>query len=207
MKHKTLWMAAMWGGLSLATTACEETSGTVDPYQDWESRNQLYIDSIARVANANLGDEVGQWKVIHSYKFAAPLSGGDVNDYVYCRIAEKGEGTVSPLFSDSVYTHYRGRLIPLYTGSTVTFDQSYTGELDLTTAVASSFALSSVVTGWTTALQQMHAGDRWTLYIPSDLGYGTTGSTSIPAGSTLIFDLYLSKIVPLEPTGRAVEEE
>jgi FKBP-type peptidyl-prolyl cis-trans isomerase FklB len=62
-----------------------------------------------------------------------------------------------------------------------------------------------VITGWTTALQQMHAGDRWMLYIPSDLGYGTSGSTSIPSGSTLIFDLYLEKVVALEPSGKGVE--
>jgi FKBP-type peptidyl-prolyl cis-trans isomerase FklB len=94
----------------------------------------------------------------------------------------------------------------LYTGTVVTFDQSYTGDLDLQTAVPSGFRLGSVITGWTTALQQMHAGDRWTVYVPADLGYGDTGSGStIPGGSTLIFDLYLSKVIPLEPTGKAVE--
>ena len=46
-----------------------------------------------------------------------------------------------------------------------------------------------------------------TLYVPSDLGYGTTGSTSIPSGSTLIFDVAVSKVIPLEPTGRGVDEE
>jgi FKBP-type peptidyl-prolyl cis-trans isomerase FklB len=193
------------GGLSMAFTACDETTGEVDPYEDWETRNQQYIDSIASVANANLGNEVGQWKRIHSYKFTEPLAGGDVNDYVYAQILQKGEGTVSPLFTDSVYTHYRGKLIPLLTGTTVTFDQSYTGDLDPSIAVASSFSVGAVITGWTTALQQMHAGDRWMLYIPSDLGYGTSGSTSIPSGSTLIFDLYLEKVVALEPSGKGVE--
>jgi FKBP-type peptidyl-prolyl cis-trans isomerase FklB len=206
MKKNILWMVGLMGGLSLATTACDETTGEVDPYQDWESRNQQYIDSIARVANANVGDEVGQWKVIHSYKFTAPLTGGLVNDYVYCQVVQKGEGTVTPLFTDSVDTHYRGTLIPLYTGTTVTFDQSYTGTLNTETAVPSGFRLGSVITGWTTALQQMHAGDRWMVYVPADLGYGDSGSGStIPAGSTLIFDLYVSKVIPLEPTGRAVE--
>jgi FKBP-type peptidyl-prolyl cis-trans isomerase FklB len=124
---------------------------------------------------------------------------------VYAQILQKGEGTASPLFTDSVYTHYRGKLIPLLTGTTVTFDQSYTGDLDPSIAVASSFSVGAVITGWTTALQQMHAGDRWMLYIPSDLGYGTSGSTSIPSGSTLIFDLYLEKVVALEPSGKGVE--
>jgi FKBP-type peptidyl-prolyl cis-trans isomerase FklB len=205
MKKNLLWIFGLMGGLSMAFTACDETTGEVDPYEDWETRNQQYIDSIASVANANLGNEVGQWKRIHSYKFTEPLAGGDVNDYVYAQILQKGEGTVSPLFTDSVYTHYRGKLIPLITGTTVTFDQSYTGDLDPSIAVASSFSVGAVITGWTTALQQMHAGDRWMLYIPSDLGYGTSGSTSIPSGSTLIFDLYLEKVVQLEPSGKGVE--
>jgi FKBP-type peptidyl-prolyl cis-trans isomerase FklB len=205
MKKNLLWIFGLMGGLSMAFTACDETTGEVDPYEDWETRNQQYIDSIASVANANLGNEVGQWKRIHSYKFTEPLAGGDVNDYVYAQILQKGEGTVSPLFTDSVYTHYRGKLIPLLTGTTVTFDQSYTGDLDPSIAVASSFSVGAVITGWTTALQQMHAGDRWMLYIPSDLGYGTSGSTSIPSGSTLIFDLYLEKVVALEPSGKGVE--
>jgi FKBP-type peptidyl-prolyl cis-trans isomerase FklB len=205
MKKNLLWIFGLMGGLSMAFTACDETTGEVDPYEDWETRNQQYIDSIATVANANLGNEVGQWKRIHSYKFTEPLAGGDVNDYVYAQILQKGEGTASPLFTDSVYTHYRGKLIPLLTGTTVTFDQSYTGDLDPSIAVASSFSVGAVITGWTTALQQMHAGDRWMLYIPSDLGYGTSGSTSIPSGSTLIFDLYLEKVVALEPSGKGVE--
>jgi FKBP-type peptidyl-prolyl cis-trans isomerase FklB len=205
MNKNLLWIFSLMGGLSMAFTACDETTGEVDPYEDWETRNQQYIDSIASVANANLGNEVGQWKRIHSYKFTEPLAGGDVNDYVYAQILQKGEGTVSPLFTDSVYTHYRGKLIPLLTGTTVTFDQSYTGDLDPSIAVASSFSVGAVITGWTTALQQMHAGDRWMLYIPSDLGYGTSGSTSIPSGSTLIFDLYLEKVVALEPSGKGVE--
>jgi FKBP-type peptidyl-prolyl cis-trans isomerase FklB len=205
MKKNLLWIFSLMGGLSMAFTACDETTGEVDPYENWETRNQQYIDSIATVANANLGNEVGQWKRIHSYKFTEPLAGGDVNDYVYAQILQKGEGTASPLFTDSVYTHYRGKLIPLLTGTTVTFDQSYTGDLDPSIAVASSFSVGAVITGWTTALQQMHAGDRWMLYIPSDLGYGTSGSTSIPSGSTLIFDLYLEKVVALEPSGKGVE--
>jgi FKBP-type peptidyl-prolyl cis-trans isomerase FklB len=206
MKKNMLWVFGLMGGLSMGFAACDETSSEVDPYDNWESRNQAYIDSIAAVAKANLGDEVGQWKMIHSYKFAEPLAGGSVNDYVYCQIAEKGEGTVAPLFTDSVDVHYRGKLIPLTTGTTVTFDQSFTGDLDPLIAVPSGFRLGSVITGWTTALQQMHAGDRWTVYIPSDLGYGTTGSTSIPSGSTLIFDMKVQKVIPLEPSGRAVEE-
>ena len=37
----------------------------------------------------------------------------------------------------------------------------------------------------------MHRGDHWTVYIPHQLGYGTSASGTVPAYSTLIFDLRL----------------
>jgi FKBP-type peptidyl-prolyl cis-trans isomerase FklB len=48
-----------------------------------------------------------------------------------------------------------------------------------------------VVDGFSTALQNMHIGDRWLVYIPYTLGYGTTDSGTIPAYSTLVFDITL----------------
>ena len=94
----------------------------------------------------------------------------------------------------TVITHYRGKLIPLYDGSEVVFDQSFKGELNTETAVPVGFAVGGVIVGWTTALQEMVEGDRWEVYIPQGLGYGQTGSgNSIPAHSTLIFDMKLEK--------------
>ena len=49
----------------------------------------------------------------------------------------------------------------------------------------------SLVDGFTTALMSMHRGDHWTVYIPHQLGYGTSASGTVPAYSTLIFDLRL----------------
>ncbi len=44
----------------------------------------------------------------------------------------------------------------------------------------------------------MKEGDIWTLYIPSDFGYGSTAYSSIPANSTLIFDVALVKVAKLK---------
>ena len=178
--------------------SCEETDGTVDPYTNWKERNQRYIDSISTVAMANQGNAVGQWKIIHSYKF--PQQGivmGGVNEYVYCKVLENGNGD-TPLFTDTVSANYRGWFIPLYNGETVVFDQSYQGELNRSEANPSAFALSQVVAGWTTALQEMKEGDRWLIYIPSDLGYGDSDYNDIPGYSTLIFDLDLVEVKKLK---------
>ena len=40
-------------------------------------------------------------------------------------------------------------------------------------------------------LMRMHRGDRWRVYIPYQLAYGSSARSSIPAYSTLIFDLQL----------------
>ena len=184
--------------ISFGIISCGESDTDADLYANWQDRNQHYIDSIAKVANANLGSEPGKWKVFHTYKFDAPLSATvNVNDYVYCRVLEEGDGA-TPLFTDSVAVDYRGQLIPLTDGSVVTFDESYTGVLNKETASPSKFLVSKVVVGWTTALMHMHVGDRWMLYIPYDLGYGKTKSGTIRGYSTLIFDLYLQNVIPLK---------
>lgn len=213
MNRSILWLLGLLLAVSFVTVSCSETDGTIDPYADWEERNQHYIDSIAAVAEANQGDEVGQWKIIRSYKLP-PLSmteTGKVEDNVYCKILAKGEGVYSPLFTDSVDVHYRGQLIPLSTGQTLVFDQSYKEELDVETDVTVGFWLSQVVSGWTTALQAMQEGDQWELYLPYQLAYGesgnSSGSVAIPGYSTLIFTVYLDKIIPLESNERSVSEE
>lgn len=198
MSKNILWLLGMLFIVSSVIASCDETDGLVDPYTNWEERNEHYIDSIAQVAKANQGEGVGQWKIIHTYKYPQQgIGAGNVDEYVYCKILEVGNGE-TPLFTDTVAANYRGELIPLYDGSKVTFDQSYRGELNEQTAVPVEFAVSGVIVGWTTALQEMKVGDRWLIYIPSDLGYGDTGSGSIPGYSTLIFDLDLVKVMKLK---------
>ena len=51
--------------------------------------------------------------------------------------------------------------------------------------------LSDVIEGWQVALQKMHVGDKWIIYIPYTLGYGNKNTDSIPAYSTLVFEVEL----------------
>ena len=193
MKKNILWVIGLLFAVSFSIASCDETDGAVDPYFNWEERNQLYIDSIAQVAKAN----PDKWKVILSYKQTPPnlnINDKDVNDYIYCRVIENGTGTMKPLFTDSVATHYRGQLIPLYDGQKVVFDQSFQGELNQEVAVPVTFSVSGVVEGWQTALQEMVEGDRWEVHIPYQMGYGIYGSSSIPGYSALVFDMTLVKV-------------
>ena len=193
MKKSILWLVSVLFLLPLAITSCEEDDGLVNPYGDWKNRNQHYIDSIADVAYAN----PDEWKIIHTYQFPEPTDPSAskyVKDYVYCKVLESGDG-ISPFYTDTVSANYRGQLIPLLEGTVVTFDQSYKGELNKDVAIPRSFAMNGVIPGWTTALQHMREGDRWLVYIPSELGYGLEGYDNIPGYSTLCFDIHLVKVI------------
>ena len=68
------------------------------------------------------------------------------------------------------------------------FDSSVTGGQPLT------FPVTGVIAGWTEALQLMQEGDKWKLYIPSELAYGERGVGPIPPNATLVFDIELLAI-------------
>ncbi|WP_281648036.1 FKBP-type peptidyl-prolyl cis-trans isomerase [Parendozoicomonas sp. Alg238-R29] len=96
------------------------------------------------------------------------------------KVLTKGEGGASPSATDKVKVHYHGTLID---GSV--FDSSVQRGQPIT------FGLNQVITGWTEGLQLMAAGDKYRLFIPANLAYGSQSMGSIPANSTLIFDVEL----------------
>lgn len=202
MNKSILWLIGLLFAASCTIVSCSETDDVEDPYANWADRNQLYIDSIAKVARANEGSQPGQWKIIRSWKL--PSLGLDetpeVNDYVYAKIIENGDGA-TPLFTDTVSVNYRGKLI----NGTV-FDQSYLGELDNKFAVPVNFDLnnSTLRVGFSTALMAMRIGDRWDVYMPYGLAYGAAGYSSIPGYSTLLFDIDFVKIYPLKGNERSL---
>ena len=99
------------------------------------------------------------------------------------KIITSGEGK-QPKDTDTVTTHYKGTLI-----DGREFDSSYKRDKP------ASFPVKGVIKGWTEALQLMHVGDKWQLFIPSDLAYGPTKrSELIEANATLIFEIELLDI-------------
>lgn len=51
-----------------------------------------------------------------------------------------------------------------------------------------------VIKGWDEALMNLKAGDKATLFIPSDLAYGATGNSGIPPNSNLVFYIEVEDI-------------
>merc|ERR1711920_258018 len=59
-----------------------------------------------------------------------------------------------------------------------------------------AFAPNQVIKGWTEAMQLMVEGDKWEMYIPSELGYGDGGQGGkIKGGDVLIFRMEIKKIL------------
>ena len=52
----------------------------------------------------------------------------------------------------------------------------------------------ALITGWQIALTQMCEGDKWRIYVPSEVGYGAMSVAGIPKHSTLVFEIELVKI-------------
>ena len=102
----------------------------------------------------------------------------------YKVIEEAPAGAKSPLAATPCECHYRGTLI-----DGTEFDSSYKRGKPTT------FAPNQVVKGWTEAMQLMGEGDKWELYIPSNLAYGERNRGSfIKAGDALIFTLELMEV-------------
>ena len=99
---------------------------------------------------------------------------------IYYKVLETGGGTVSPGPRSIVTVHYKGSLI-----DGRVFDNSYER------TCPDALRLSDVIEGWQVALQKMHVGDKWIIYIPYAMGYGIKAVDSIPAYSTLIFEVEL----------------
>ncbi|MBJ7320004.1 MAG: FKBP-type peptidyl-prolyl cis-trans isomerase [Brevundimonas sp.] len=107
------------------------------------------------------------------------------------RVVQAGPaGGVSPDRNDLVKVDYEGKLV-----DDTVFDSSFAR------GAPAVFTPETVVPGWTEALQKMHVGDEWILFVPPALGYGEQSSPKIPANSVLIFRLKLLDVAKVPGGG------
>ena len=186
---------------ALFAASCAKNDDDVEEFPNWQAVNEARFLSVYNSAKTSIASGDTSWRIIRQWSM--PQIPEDYNvdpqDCIVVEILEKGAGSGCPLFSDAVRCHYQGRLMPStsYKDGMV-FDQSYYGDFNVATATPSRLSVNSVIDGFATALQNMHIGDHWRVYIPYQLGYGTTQSegSSIPAFSMLIFDIRLVKYGP-----------
>lgn len=182
--------------LAVLFASCEETK-EVSIYDNWQSRNEAFIDSLQTVYDNGTADKEGRklerFELLTApgkyilFKRLTPVTGTPpdevgreyeyINGYVYKE--------VKPLYTDKVSVYYKGTLI---TGTR--FD-GFKGTAPTVFDTPSSFTVSGVIAGWTEALQRMNVGDRWEVYIPWNYAYGSSGSGDIIGYSALTFDMQL----------------
>lgn len=94
------------------------------------------------------------------------------------------DGGLSPKRNSPCECHYRGYLV-----DGQEFDSSYKR------GTPTTFAPNQVIKGWTEAMQLMKEGDKWQLFIPSELAYGESQRGQfITPGALLLFDIEILKV-------------
>ena len=207
--NRIFWLVTILSVLVIGFSSCAKDTEVVDPYANWKERNEHFIDSIADVVNDPPSGEI--WRKYENYKikFQNEINNSmkpyeyQVYDYVYVKYANEGDvyteadnDVYEPLInnSDTVSVAYQGFLI-----NGTRFDGNYYGTFDKkVNDNFTSFGVSEVVVGWTTALIHMKTdmSDKATVYIPYQMGYKENSKGDIIKGySTLIFEMYIDKII------------
>jgi FKBP-type peptidyl-prolyl cis-trans isomerase FklB len=180
-------------------SSCSEETEPESEFANWQEKNEAFINKLASDPSI---------KKILTYTKESTLTGLSNGDYIYVDELESGSGTETALFTDSIYYTYRGRLLPSKTyANGYVFEETFLGDFDWATAgmkkacvswnkvTTSSGTTTSLWTdGFCTALQNMKKGDHWLVYIPYQLAYGESTSSSIPGYSTLIFEIAIADV-------------
>ena len=180
---------------AMLLVACSEENNTAEEFPNWQQKNENYFNALYADVSKGLSS-YDSWKILRKWSLQDDVT-ASASDHIVARVIENGEGTETPLYTDSVAVIYSGRLLPSTSYPTgYVFDKSYVGEFHPQTAKARGFRISGLTDGFSTALQYMKKGDRWEIYVPANLGYGALGSSSagIPGHSVLIFDMMLVDI-------------
>ena len=207
--NRIFWLVTILSVLVIGFSSCAKDTEVVDPYANWKEKNEYFIDSIADVANNPPSGEI--WRKYENYKikFQNEINNSmkpyeyQVYDYVYVKYANEGDvyteadnDVYEPLinYSDTVSVAYQGFLI-----NGTRFDGNYYGTFDKkVNDNFTSFGVSEVVVGWTTALIHMKPdmSDKAIVYIPYQMGYGEEDYNSTINGcSVLIFELYIDDVI------------
>ena len=196
--------------LPMAMASCSDNTGESDDaeFANWRNRNAAFYDSLLAVARTDVAQAKAAhpdnwqaytpWRLLPS--FSKPFA-SQSTDTVVARVIESAATPgMTPYYTDSVRVNYIGHLMPtksypkgrVFDHSGVYENESYVFSAQYSTPT--SFAVSNLVEGYTTALMHMQVGDRWLVYIPQQLGYRSSASGVLLPYSTLCFDMQLKKV-------------
>ena len=195
MKRTIHLLASLWFAVALigVATACSKTED--DSAERWRTANDAAFAAIKRDAAYT--------------EIKSPGHEGSI----YYKEPKKGTGTKPILFTSAVSLYARGRFVADYPDNkyirqgTVFQSWQEADGVPFTTLVSSvgkvpeGFSAYTLTKGVRVALQYMHEGDRWEVWVPYTLGLGendgslfinvmpSSSATKIPAYSTLVFEI------------------
>lgn len=187
-------------------SSCEEVK-EASIYDNWKERNQAVADSLFRAASGHFfteGADVDSMEVDETFAIPTAASTNKKMAYVFCKKLVKNVEADRPYYTDMISVHYCGsdingkifdKTFMGYTFADRTYSPSTVKPTEFdkpTMAKPSDF-----IEGWITALQYMHEGERWMIYVPYESGYGEKDYSSIMGYSLLTFDIYIEDIVTL----------
>lgn len=167
---------------ALALAGCSGTSsqsGSESGAQSQPSASSTAAPTVDRSGNGNFPAVTGAF----GEKPTIAAGSGAEPTQIIVKTLSQGKGAEVST-DDAVLADYAGAL---WNGTV--FDSSFTKGSPV------AFSLGSVIQGWKYGLAGQHVGDRVELVIPSQWGYGETGSgdaqsgkeATIPANATLVF--------------------
>lgn len=186
----------------LSLVSCGESNNDEDVYANWKERNDNYFLQMYMKADSASHAGNPDWKIIRKWSLLEQFNTRK-EDHIVAHLLESHPDAKSPIYTDSVVVDIQGRLIPttydekgyVFYSTFAADDRNLDSDL-FATISAKGTLMKREVDGLSTALQQMHVGDRWLIYVPYNLALRQQklDSPFIPAYSTLVFDVTLVRI-------------
>lgn len=154
--------------------------GVIKPGDDLVFRVELISVVIPKTADTDA------WNKYMPWNSELPEVKKTESGLEYIVLASGDPAGPSPENGEFVSAHYEGRLAD----TNEKFDSSFERGEPLT------LPSNQVIPGWVEALEMMKQGDRWLVFIPSELAYGEAGAPgAIPPNSDLVFEVDLEKVM------------
>lgn len=155
-------------------SSCLGNNDNITDYSGWKAENEAYIE------NAEMETENGRLV----YEKISPV--WDNNVYIlmhWVSDREETAGELTPLSNSTVRIKYTLTNIE---GDTIDSSPSF------------NCKPNGMITGFWTALTNMHVSDTVNVIVPYNAGYGAYGSGSVLPFSTLLFGIRLDSIISYE---------
>lgn len=168
-----------------------------------DDENEIVIDEAWKEINLAAFDARLQDAKTDTSLFTINSESG--NGQIICKILKEGEGTETIYYTSKVNCYYKGCFVTNEDGEVVADRDSVLTQGEVFDSrlrengddkVLFEVDDSGLRDGFATALQHMHEGDIWEVWVPYQLGYGVSGyGDNIKPYTTLVFQVEVKEIV------------